>query len=164
MLYSFLKIVLQITVRMFFRSITIRNKELIPAKGPIMVLVNHPSTFMDPIVVGTILNRKVFFLGKGILFKNKFARWFLPKLNVIPIYRQHDDPTEMGKNKEIFIRCFEHLEKGGALMMFPEGTSFTERKLRPIKTGAARIALGAEALNHFELGLQIGRASCRERV
>lgn len=155
MLYSFLKIVLQITVRMFFRSITIRNKELIPAKGPMMVLVNHPSTFMDPIVVGTILNRKVFFLGKGILFKNRFARWFLPKLNVIPIYRQHDDPTEMGKNKEIFIRCFEHLEKGGALMMFPEGTSFTERKLRPIKTGAARIALGAEALNNFELGLHI---------
>lgn len=155
MLYSFLKIVMQITVRVFFRSITIRNKELIPDKGPLMVLVNHPSTFMDPIVVATMLNRKVFFLGKGILFKSKIAAWLLPKFNVIPIYRQKDDPSMMDKNKEIFIKCFEHLENSGALLMFPEGTSITERKLRQIKTGAARIALGAEARNNFQLGVNI---------
>lgn len=155
MLYSFLKIVMQITVRVFFRSITVRNKELIPDKGPLMVLVNHPSTFMDPIVVATMLNRKVFSLGKGDLFKSRIARWFLPKLRVIPLYRQKDDPTLMSKNKEIFIKCFEHLEHSGALLMFPEGTSITERKLRPIKTGAARIALGAEAQNNFQLGVHI---------
>ncbi len=146
---------MQITVRVFFRSITIRNRELIPDKGPLMVLVNHPSTFMDPIVVATMLNRKVFFLGKGVLFKNKIAAWLLPKFNVIPIYRQKDDPTLMNKNKEVFIKCFEHLENGGALLIFPEGTSITERKLRQIKTGAARIALGAEEQNNFELGVNI---------
>lgn len=155
MLYSILKIVMQITVRAFFRSVTVRNKDLIPDKGPLMVLVNHPSTFMDPIVVATMLNRKVFSLGKGDIFKSKIAKWFLPKLRVIPIYRQKDDPSLMSKNKEIFIKCFEHLEDGGALLMFPEGTSITERKLRPIKTGAARIALGAEAQNNFQLGINI---------
>jgi len=155
MLYSILKIVMQITVRTFFRSVTVHNKELIPDKGPLMVLVNHPSTFMDPIVVATMLNRKVFSLGKGDIFKSKIAKWFLPKLRVIPIYRQKDDPSLMSKNKEIFIKCFEHLEDGGALLMFPEGTSITERKLRPIKTGAARIALGAEAQNNFQLGINI---------
>ena len=155
MLYSFLKIVMQITVRVFFRSITIRNKELIPSDGPLMILVNHPSTFMDPIVVATMLDRKVFFLAKGVLFKNTFAKWLLPKFNVIPVYRQKDDPSLMSKNKEVFIKCFEHLEHGGALLMFPEGTSITERKLRPIKTGAARIALGAEAQNNFQLGVHI---------
>ena len=146
---------MQITVRTFFRSVTVHNKELIPDKGPLMVLVNHPSTFMDPIVVATMLNRKVFSLGKGDIFKSKIAKWFLPKLRVIPIYRQKDDPSLMSKNKEIFIKCFEHLEDGGALLMFPEGTSITERKLRPIKTGAARIALGAEAQNNFQLGINI---------
>ena len=155
MLYSFLKVILQITVRVFFRSVTVRNKELIPDKGPLIVLANHPSTFMDPIVIGTILDRELFFLGKGVIFKNKFVGWLLSKLNGIPIYRQHDDPTMMAKNEEIFIRCFEHLEKNGALLMFPEGTSFTERKLRPIKTGAARIALGAETRNNFKLGTHI---------
>lgn len=155
MLYAFLKLVMQITVRIFFRSITIRNKELIPSKGPLMVLVNHPSTFMDPIVIGTMLNREVFFLAKGSLFNNAFSRWLLPKFNIIPVYRQKDDPSLMDKNKETFAKCFEHLEKGGALLIFPEGTSITERKLRPVKTGAARIALGAEAQNDFGLGINI---------
>ncbi len=155
MLYSFLRFLMQITVRVFFRSIVIRNKEVIPAQGPLLVLANHPSTFMDPIVIATILNRKVFFLGKGELFKSKFAKWFLPKLNIIPVYRKQDDPSQMSKNEETFIKCYEHLENNGAILMFPEGISITERKLRPIKTGAARIVLGAEARNDFKLGIHI---------
>lgn len=155
MVYSFLKILMRITVRVFFRSITIRNKNLIPEKGPVMVLANHPSTFMDPIVIASLLDRKVFFLAKGELFKGKIAKWLFPKFNMIPVYRKQDDPSQMSKNNETFIKCFEHLEKGGAILMFPEGISITERKLRPIKTGAARIVLGAEARNGFKLGIEI---------
>lgn len=155
MLYSFLKLLMTVTVNVFFKSITVRNKELIPAKGPLMVLSNHPSTFMDPIVIGTVLNREVYFLAKGALFNTGFTRWLLPKFNVIPIYRQKDDPSQMNKNKDSFIKCFEHLENNGVLLIFPEGTSITERKLRPIKTGAARIALGAEARNNFQLNTTI---------
>lgn len=155
MLYTILKTLMKITRSVFFRSITIRNKELIPSHGPLLVLANHPSTFMDPIVIATILDREVYFLAKGELFKSSFAKWLLPKFNMIPVYRKQDDPTLMNKNDETFKKCFEHLEKGGAILMFPEGVSITERKLKPIKTGAARIVLGAEARNNFELGVQI---------
>ena len=146
---------MKITVGIFFRSITIRNKELIPEKGPLLILANHPSTFMDPIVIATLINRKVYFLAKGELFKNKFTRWLLPKFNMIPVYRKQDNPELMNKNEDTFNKCFEHLEKGGAILMFPEGISITERKLKPIKTGAARIALGAEAKNNFKLDVSI---------
>lgn len=143
------------TVRIFFRSITISNKKAIPEKGPLLVLANHPSTFLDPIVIASLLDRKVFFLAKGELFKSKFAKWFFPKLRMIPVYRKQDDPSQMSKNQDTFKKCFEHLEKGGAILMFPEGISITERKLRPIKTGAARIVLGAEANNDFSLNSSI---------
>ncbi len=146
---------MKITVRVFFRSITIRNRELIPKKGPLMVLANHPSTFMDPIIIATFLNRQVFFLAKGELFKSKFAKWLLPKFNMIPVYRKQDDPNQMSKNQDTFKKCFEHFEKDGVILMFPEGISITERKLRPIKTGASRIVLGAEARNNFQLGIHI---------
>lgn len=155
MLYAILKILMRTTVSVFFRSITIQNKNLIPAKGPLLVLANHPSTFLDPIVVATLLDRKVFFLAKGELFKSSFAKWFLPKLSIIPVYRKQDDPSQMSKNQDTFKKCFEHLEKGGAILMFPEGISVTERKLRPIKTGAARIVMGAEAKNDFKLGAHV---------
>ncbi len=155
MLYNTLKFLMRITTKIFFRSITVRNREIVPPKGPLMVLANHPSTFMDPILVATILNRKVYFLAKGELFKTKFTRWLLPKFNMIPVYRKQDDPSLMNKNEETFNKCFEHLEKGGVILMFPEGISITERKLKPIKTGAARIVLGAEARNDFQLNVQI---------
>jgi 1-acyl-sn-glycerol-3-phosphate acyltransferase len=146
---------MKITTKVFFKKIKVSNISSIPRKGPVMILANHPSTFMDPIVISTILNRKVFYLAKGELFKSKFSRWILPELNMIPVYRKQDDPNQMVKNKETFIKCFEHLEKGGAILMFPEGISITERKLQPIKTGAARIVLGAEERNSFSLGVKV---------
>ncbi|MDQ3048571.1 MAG: lysophospholipid acyltransferase family protein, partial [Bacteroidota bacterium] len=155
MLYTLLRFLMRITVSIFFRSITIRNKGAFPEKGPLLVLANHPSTFMDPIVIATLLQRKVFFLAKGELFKSAFAKWLLPKFNMIPVYRKQDDPTQMNKNQDTFNKCFEHLESGGVILMFPEGISITERKLRPIKTGAARIAIGAEARNDFKLGVKV---------
>jgi 1-acyl-sn-glycerol-3-phosphate acyltransferase len=146
---------MKVTGSVFFHTISIRNKELIPDKGPLMVLANHPSTFMDPIVIATMLNRKVYFLAKGELFNSGLAKWILPKLNMIPVYRKQDDPSQMSKNEETFNKCYEHLENGGAILMFPEGTSITERKLRPLKTGAARIVLGAEAKNKFKLNAKV---------
>src|ERR1051326_7760375 len=155
MLYSFLKVVFRITMRLFFRAYTVKGKENIPSAGPVIFLANHPSTFMDPIVVAASINRKVFFLAKAEVFKGKFAQWLLPRFNMIPVYRAQDDPTQMHKNKETFKKCFEHLAKGGCILIFPEGISLTERKLKKIKTGAARIALGAEADNDFKLGVKI---------
>lgn len=155
MLYGILKLLMQGTTRVFFRSITIRNSAMIPDEGPVIILANHPSTFMDPIVIASVANREVYFLGKGELFRGGVAKWLLPKLNIIPVYRKQDDPTQMNKNADTFRKCYEHLEKGGAILIFPEGVSITERRLKPVKTGAARIALGAEARNDFKLGVKI---------
>jgi 1-acyl-sn-glycerol-3-phosphate acyltransferase len=155
MIYHIIKPFIRITVRFFFRSITYRNKNSIPDKGPLLILANHPSTFMDPIVIAVIVKRPVYFLAKAAIFKTAFAKWILPKFHIIPIYRKADDPTLMAKNDETFRKCYEHLERNGVILMFPEGLSITERKLRPVKTGAARIALGAEARNDFKLGVRI---------
>ncbi|MEZ4988288.1 MAG: hypothetical protein R2795_25210 [Saprospiraceae bacterium] len=47
------------------------------------------------------------------------------------------------------------MENGGVIYIAPEGGSYVERRLRTIKTGTARIALGTEANNDFRLGLHI---------
>lgn len=155
MLYRFLQLLVRITIKVFFRKIEVRNKGLIPSAGPLIICANHPGTFMDPMVIAAQLNRPVFFLAKGVIFKSKFAQFLLPKLNMIPVYRQQDDPSQLGKNDDTFVKCHEHLERGGVILIFPEGISLTERKLKTIKTGAARIALGAEAKNNFSLGVKI---------
>jgi glycerol-3-phosphate O-acyltransferase / dihydroxyacetone phosphate acyltransferase len=155
MLYYILKYLVKATLWVFFRKLTTVYHSSIPKKGPLIILANHPSTFLDPLIIASITNRKVYFLAKGSLFSNFLIRFIFKQFNMIPVYRAQDDATQMGKNNETFDKCYEHLEKGGVILLFPEGVSITEKKLKPIKTGAARIALGAEARNHFKLGVKI---------
>ncbi len=54
-----------------------------------------------------------------------------------------------------FSKCHDYLEQRGTLLIFPEGTSYYELKLREIKTGTARIALSYEELKGFEGNLKI---------
>lgn len=155
MLYSILKILMKITVKVFFRKLHVHNIGNIPSSGPLIIVANHPGAFTDPIVIAVSMKRQVYFLAKGEVFKSTLAKWLLPKLHMIPVYRKQDDPLLLHKNEETFEKCYEHLEKGGAILIFPEGISITERKLKKIKTGTARIALGAEARNDFKLGVKI---------
>jgi glycerol-3-phosphate O-acyltransferase/dihydroxyacetone phosphate acyltransferase len=155
MLYNFLKFLFGFSLRVFYRNIQIKGLENIPKKGPVIIVSNHPNTIMDPISIATSIDRDAYFLAKAVVFKSSFAKWFLPKLNLIPVNRAQDDPAMMENNEQTFLKTFEHLEDGKLIMIFPEGISMNHRKLKKIKTGAARIALGAEERNNFELGVQI---------
>ncbi len=146
---------MRITVRVFFRSVHVSGAENIPPKAPILLLSNHPNTFMDPIVIAVFLQRRVHFLAAGKWFNLPLGKWLFPKFNMIPVYRKVDDPTQMKRNEETFDTCFEHLEKNGMILIFPEGISTTERRIKHLKSGSARIALGAEARNDYKLGVKV---------
>ncbi|MEZ5031832.1 MAG: lysophospholipid acyltransferase family protein [Saprospiraceae bacterium] len=155
MLYRILKWLFVLTVRGYFRSISIRGLEQIPVNKPILVAANHTSAFMDPILLAVHIHRPLYFLARGSAFRKKWIAWILGKLHMIPVYRPEFEPDEVSRNEETFARCFDHLATGKAILIFPEGVSKTERRLRPLKTGIARIGLGAEARHDFQLDVQI---------
>lgn len=155
MLYKFFEILLKIAVRIYFRNKYVSGKENIPSGRPVMFVANHPGAFMDPIVIGTYANRTLYYIARGESFKNKLAAWFFRRIHMIPVYRKEETPELTHKNADVFKACFEHFEKGRSLMIFPEGSSKIEYRLRKVKSGAARIALGAESQNNFDLGLMI---------
>jgi glycerol-3-phosphate O-acyltransferase / dihydroxyacetone phosphate acyltransferase len=163
--YSLMKPPVQLALRVFFRRLQIRHPERLQEPGPLLVAANHPNTLMDPLLVAANRRRgQLFFLAKSTFFQNPVLGWFLSNSNCIPVYRRQDvetgdanvTPEELAAlNEKAFGRSYDHLGSGGTLMIFPEGTSVAERRLRPLKTGAARIALGAEARHDFQLGLRI---------
>jgi 1-acyl-sn-glycerol-3-phosphate acyltransferase len=155
MIYAILRAIFKLTFKFYFKTFQIKGLENIPKNGPVFFVANHPSAFMDPIVIATITKRPLFFLAKGALFTNTFNQWLLPKFHIMPIFRAHETPELTGKNKEVFANCYKHLGKGGSLLAFPEGISITERKLKKIQTGVARICLGAELENAFSLQLKV---------
>lgn len=155
MLYRVLKWLFYLTVRGYFRSIHIEGKMNIPITGPVIFVANHNSAFMDPILLAVHIKRPIYFLSRGESFKSNLVSVLFRTLHMIPIYKPDISPDEVHKNKEVFQKCFDHLANGKTIMIFPEGISKTERKLRLIKTGTARIALGAEQQHDFNLGVKI---------
>jgi glycerol-3-phosphate O-acyltransferase/dihydroxyacetone phosphate acyltransferase len=155
MLYHFLKYLSYFMVTVFYRRIHIEHKERVPRKGPVILAANHPNTMMDPLLVALLSGRNPHFLGKSTLFHSKIAKIFFKSVHVLPVYRKVDAEKEMGKNAQVFEKCYESLEAGNALVIMPEGISQMDGTLHEIKTGTARIGLGAEVRNAFKLGVQI---------
>jgi 1-acyl-sn-glycerol-3-phosphate acyltransferase len=154
-MYALLKLIVQLALRVFYKDIHVQIKGAIPKNGPLIVVSNHPNTFMDPIVIASILPQQVYFLTNGSVFKNPLIGWLLSKMHMIPIYRKEDVNGQAPDNRASFAKCFDFLANNGTLLIFPEGSSVHERRLRKLKTGTARIALGAEAEHEFKLGVQI---------
>lgn len=145
MIYTILKKLAQLTVKGYFNKLSVSGKEHIPDRGPVIVIANHPSAFMDPIVVATTVKFPLYFIAAGEYVGNGLKGWLFQNIfHMIPVFRPDKRPTETHKNKEMFSKCYEHLNKEGSLLIFPEGVSLTEKKLKPLKTGTIRIALGAQ--------------------
>ncbi|MFT7592270.1 MAG: glycerol-3-phosphate O-acyltransferase/dihydroxyacetone phosphate acyltransferase [bacterium] len=155
MLYSLLKFALSYATRKYFVQIHVLNEQNIPKDKPVMLLPNHRSAFMDPIVIATQIKRTTYFLVRGESFNNRMMVKVFNRLKMIPIYRRAYDPDKVDQNKDIFKYCHQLMERNGCLMIFPEGICQTKYLLAPLKAGTARIALEAEAKNNYELDLHI---------
>ena len=161
--YTVMKPLVQVALRVFFRRIEVRHPERLHLPGPLLLAGNHPNTLMDPLLAAVNRRQPIAFLAKSTFFKNPVVRAIMESGNSIPIYRAQDAGTggpitpeqRVAQNEATFGRCYDYLGHGGTIMIFPEGTSVSERRLRPLKTGAARIALGAEARHGFKLGLVV---------
>ncbi|SRR6266545_1774631 len=153
-----------------FKSVDVRHPERVPAGGPILLCVNHPNNFIDSLLVGGAVRRKVHYLATAAMFRNRLMARFLLACGAIPVYRKQDDPDKMGKNLDTFAACFATFARGRLVAIYPEGTTHAEVRVQRIKTGAARIALGYEADHPGELlmipvGLSFeARKSFRGRV
>jgi len=155
MLYGLLKFALSYATRKYFVQINILNEENIPSDKPVLLLPNHRSAFMDPIVIASQIKRTTYFLVRGESFGNPAMVKIFNRLKMIPIYRREYDPDKIGQNKDIFKYCHELMERRGCLMIFPEGICQTKYLLAPLKSGAGRIILEAESKNNFELDIHV---------
>jgi 1-acyl-sn-glycerol-3-phosphate acyltransferase len=117
--------------------------ERVPARGPVLLVANHPNSLIDPLLVCAAARRSVRFLAKAPLFTDAKTGWMVRSVGAIPVYRRQDDPALMGRNADMFRAAYDALGRGAAVGIFPEGESHSEPSLAQLRTGAARIVLGA---------------------
>lgn len=129
---------------LFFRELTVLGAERIPPAAPLVVVANHVNHLVDPLLVSAVLPRPPRTLAKSTLWDLWYLRWLLDLAGAVPVYRRQDQGVDTARNSETFDACERVLAEGGIVALFPEGTSHDEPGLQPLRTGAARIALGAE--------------------
>lgn len=118
----------------------------VPRQGPVLLVANHPNSLLDPVLVAATARRPVRFLAKAPLFSMPVVGAIVRAAGSIPVYRQQDDKSLTGRNADSLRAAQEALAGGSAIALFPEGISHDEPALSPLRTGAARLALGAAAL------------------
>jgi 1-acyl-sn-glycerol-3-phosphate acyltransferase len=140
--YRILSWFLGVVSRVFFRHIEVVGLDNIPSDGAVLFAGNHPNSLIDPILIITTCGKKVHFAAKDTLFKGWLMRRVLRGLGAVPVSRR-DDHGGKADNEAAFTAMYEVLGAHGAIGIFPEGLSHDESQLARLKTGAARLALGA---------------------
>lgn len=119
---------------LFFRM-KAEGREHVPKRGAFILAPNHRSYF-DPPLIGSCVNRELFFFAKAELFKNRIFGTLISLTNAFPVRRGRVDSDALRRAAEV-------LAAGHGLVMFPEGTRSRTGGFLPAKPGIGMIAVKA---------------------
>lgn len=120
--------------RLFFRT-SYRGIENVPKQGAYIVAPVHRS-FVDFGLAAGITRRRMGFMGKDSLWRNRFVGGFIGALGAYPVKRGAPD-------REALRRTLEFLETGEPVVLFPEGTRRSGPVVSGLHEGAAYVACRA---------------------
>jgi len=135
--------ILRIALRVYFRRIEVTGLENVPRDSPVIFVLNHPNGLVDPAFLLCLAPRRVAFVAKAPLFHMPVIGYLVRALDSLPAYRRQDEGQDVSRNIETFTAARKLLARGVTIGICPEGVSHDEPRLKPLKTGAARIALAA---------------------
>lgn len=129
-----------------FLRLRVEGLEHLPATGPVIIASNHLS-FVDSMVIPLAAGRKVGFLGKAEYVQGSGVKGWLKRVwfgefgGMIPVDRE--DARAAARSLEL---AEEHLGRGGAFGIYPEGTRSRDGQLHKGRTGVGRLAAATDAV------------------
>jgi glycerol-3-phosphate O-acyltransferase / dihydroxyacetone phosphate acyltransferase len=143
--YGLVRALVRWVLGLFYRRIDVVGLEHIPEAGPLIVAANHQNALVDPMLLLALVPRRMVAVAKAPLFRHPILGPFLRLVGALPVHRRQDGNADPGRNRTMFAAATAHLAAGGAVLIFPEGVSQPEPALMPLRSGAARMLLEAEA-------------------
>ena len=126
-----IRMVVKPAILVYFRVRRL-GREHIP-EGGVILASNHRS-FLDPFAIGCSIGPPIFFMAKRELFRNPILGWILNCMGAFPVRRGESDEESMETALTL-------LERGSAVVIFPEGTRIRTGSLQRPKRGVGRLAL-----------------------
>lgn len=134
-LYDFVKItgILPIAVWLHPTVIHVGDKKSHNVKGSVLVSSNHIG-FRDPLILlVTFWKRRIFALITKDLYEKKGMTFLLDKLKMIKVDKENF-------SMQSFHKVSDHLSRGKAVMIFPEGQVNKTGSMMSFKSGAVLMA------------------------
>jgi len=131
-------------MRLYFRDIErFGEAPAVATRGRVFVS-NHSNALLDPVLVMTDAPCAISPVAKSTLWNIPGLNWLLDRAGAVPIIRKKDNPDkDASANAAVFEKIAAHISGGGNILIFPEGTSHSDSKLAPLKSGAARMLAAA---------------------
>ena len=122
-----------------FLRVKVTGLENIPAP-PYIIAANHQAWFDPAFIIPFFPQSPVVYTmaKRETVFNRSWKRKLLPLIGVFPISPHRGELDEAGVRT-----VYQILERGGVVLMFPEGRYSRGRALRPLKVGIGHFALQA---------------------
>src|SRR5437660_791428 len=121
----------------FYFGWRVYNPERVPLTGPVILASNHAS-YLDPPLVGAGIRRDINYLARESLFRFPVVGWVLHRWNSVPVDRE-------GGGARGLKAILDRLLKGGAIILFPEGTRSRDGNLQPARSGIGLTVIKSNA-------------------
>lgn len=154
MLYYIAKYLARIFLRINFKKLFLHQEQAVPDNTAVIYTANHPTAFLDPVILGAFTERPTHFIVRGDIFKGKFVLAALRGLKMLPIFRFRDGYANLKNNQSTMETVYNKLAEKECVLVLAEGETKHEKRLRPIQKGTARMAFGTWE-NHGDLDVQI---------
>jgi 1-acyl-sn-glycerol-3-phosphate acyltransferase len=118
-----------------YTRLTINGREHLPKQGAFVLAPVHRS-YLDTPFAGCVRSKRMRFMGKDSMWKNRQFGWILSAFGAFPVTRGTAD-------REALRRAIAVLESGEPLVLFPEGERKQGPVVQPLFDGAVYIAIKA---------------------
>jgi len=139
-------------IRSLYREVNVYAPVSIPNESPKLNVANHFGGVSDALLLLGVLPDRPGIVARDVIWNVPVVGRLMNWIGAIPVHKpeDHNSPTS---NDEMFTSCYDALNDAGNVLIFPEGVTRNEPSIATVKTGAARIAIGAQA--HGVDGIQI---------
>ncbi len=140
MIYFLLRLVIPIVLWLTGKKISFNTKSFLNHKGPLLLAANHPNSFLDAVLLCAYFKQPIRALARGDAFNKKWTAKLLSLLYMMPVYREREGSSQLGKNYDTFEACLNVFQQNGIVLIFSEALCINEWHLRPLRKGTARLA------------------------
>ncbi|MEO9529548.1 lysophospholipid acyltransferase family protein [Roseibium sp.] len=125
---------------LFLLGLNVRRRDLLPARGPAIIVANHNS-HLDTMVLMALMPLSRLKDVKPVaaadyFFSSPWKAWLSDHvLGIIPVERGRKD-----KHSDPLQGCYDALDAGQVLILFPEGSRGEPETMTELKKGVSHLA------------------------